>query len=97
MKLSAYLSLSRHGVFYFRWPLPRTDHGYRPTIKISLRTGCPVFIEQVYNFRRPHSALGYRSPEEFATIITQQAAEFEGPMVQPVGFTPMGEAVSPAG
>lgn len=42
MKLSAYLSLSRHGVFYFRWPLPHTDHDCRPTIKISLRTRCPV-------------------------------------------------------
>ncbi len=42
MKLSTYLSLSRHGVFYFRWPLPRTDHDTRPTIRISLRTRCPV-------------------------------------------------------
>lgn len=41
MKLSAYLSLSRHGIFYFRWPLPRTDVGVRPTIRISLRTRCP--------------------------------------------------------
>ena len=41
MKLSAYLSLSRHGVFYFRWPLPRTDRGCRPMIRISLRTRCP--------------------------------------------------------
>ena len=42
MKLSAYLSLSRHGIFYFRWPLPRTDQDSRATIKISLRTHCPV-------------------------------------------------------
>lgn len=41
MKLSAYLSLSRHGVFYFRWPLPRKDHDSRPCIRISLRTRCP--------------------------------------------------------
>ncbi|WP_058243093.1 site-specific integrase [Thalassovita autumnalis] len=41
MKLSTYLSLSRHGVFYFRWPLPCTEVGKRPTIKISLRTRCP--------------------------------------------------------
>ncbi len=41
MKLSAYLSLSRHGVFYFRWPLPRTDLDCRPMIRISLRTRCP--------------------------------------------------------
>lgn len=42
MKLSTYLSLSRHGVFYFRWPLPRTDSNCRHTIRISLRTRCPV-------------------------------------------------------
>lgn len=42
MKLSAYLSLSRHGVFYFRWPLPRTDHDCRPCVRISLRTRCAV-------------------------------------------------------
>ncbi len=41
MKLSAYLSLSRHGVFYFRWPLPRTDRDCRPMIRISLKTRCP--------------------------------------------------------
>lgn len=41
MKLSAYLSLSRHGVYYFRWPLPRSEGRQRRTIKISLRTRCP--------------------------------------------------------
>ncbi|WP_343042928.1 integrase core domain-containing protein [Paracoccus litorisediminis] len=34
----------------------------------------PVFIEQVYNTRRLHSALGYRPPEEFETLIAQKAA-----------------------
>ena len=34
----------------------------------------PVFIEQVYNSRRLHSALGYRPPEEFETLIAQKAA-----------------------
>jgi len=33
-----------------------------------------VFIEQVYNTRRLHSALGYRPPEEFETLIAQKAA-----------------------
>ena len=42
MLLSAYLSLSRHGVFYFRWPLPRTDRDCRPYIRVSLRTRCAV-------------------------------------------------------
>lgn len=41
MKLSAYLSPSRHGIFYFRWPLPSADRQSRKTIRISLRTKCP--------------------------------------------------------
>jgi integrase len=41
MKLSAYLSPSRHGIFYFRWPLPNIEGNRRPSIRISLRTRCP--------------------------------------------------------
>ena len=41
MKLSSYLSPSRHGVFYFRWPLPALEGHQRATVRISLRTRCP--------------------------------------------------------
>lgn len=41
MKLSAYLSPSRHGVYYFRWPLPRAEDHKRRTVRIPLRTKCP--------------------------------------------------------
>ncbi len=41
MMLSSYLSPSRHGVYYFRWPLPTIEGQTRQTIKLSLRTRCP--------------------------------------------------------
>lgn len=43
MKLHAYLSKSRHGIFYFRWPLPQSGHQTsRKTLRISLGTRCPA-------------------------------------------------------
>ena len=41
MMLSSYLSPSRHGVYYFRWPIPPSQEGKRATVRISLRTRCP--------------------------------------------------------
>lgn len=43
MKLHAYLSRSRHGIFYFRWPLPQLDQRTsRKTLRLSLGTRCPA-------------------------------------------------------
>ena len=39
--LPAYLSPSRHGIYYFRWPLPSGSDRKRETLKLSLRTKCP--------------------------------------------------------
>lgn len=37
-------------------------------------TRLPPFIEEVYNAKRMHSALGYQSPNEYEAQLTQQAA-----------------------
>lgn len=41
MKLSSYLSHSRHGIYYFRWPIPSSLEGKRTTVRLSLKTRCP--------------------------------------------------------
>ncbi|OCX66858.1 integrase [Thioclava sp. SK-1] len=41
MKLPAYVSPSRHGIMYFRWPLPKSSDRKRRSVRISLRTKCP--------------------------------------------------------
>ncbi|MGB8811764.1 MAG: integrase core domain-containing protein, partial [Paracoccaceae bacterium] len=46
--------------------------GYKTSADVVARL--PMFIEQVYNSKRLHSALGYRTPEEFETLFTQKAA-----------------------
>lgn len=40
MRVPAYLTTSRHGVFYFRWPLPKSQHPHHKAtdIKLSLDT-----------------------------------------------------------
>ncbi|AXQ92707.1 integrase core domain-containing protein [Cereibacter azotoformans] len=46
--------------------------GYETFADVAARL--PVFIEQVYSSRRLHSALRYRTPEEFETLFARKAA-----------------------
>lgn len=41
MITASYLSKSRHGIYYFRWPLPTLSPYLRGSIRLSLRTRCP--------------------------------------------------------
>lgn len=49
MRLATYLSVSRHGVFYFRWPLPANLHPQekRLSVRVSLETRCPVTAQSL--------------------------------------------------
>ena len=45
-----------------------------------LRANSEAFIEQYYNRQRLHSAVGYRSPEEFEQAVELEAASTGAPM-----------------
>ena len=41
MRLCSFLSVSRHGIYYFRYPFINECNGIRNSIKLSLKTRCP--------------------------------------------------------
>lgn len=67
MHNSAYLSRSRHNVYYFRWPIPQAIHpcGKRTHIKVSLRTSdnyTALQVSQSLTYigqHLTHKAVGY--------------------------------------
>jgi transposase InsO family protein len=60
-----------------------------------LRSNLGEFIEQYYNRKRLHSALGYRSPEEFEQAMAEQNRELN-PKVASLLCCPPWEKSSPA-
>ncbi len=48
------------------------------------------FINEVYNAKRMHSALGYQPPEEYETQLAQRSLNSTTAMVQSPRFTPCG-------
>jgi hypothetical protein len=49
MRSATYLSLSRHGIFYFRWPIPKGFHSSQKAahVRLSLGTRLPKVAEQL--------------------------------------------------
>ncbi|WP_425442149.1 DUF6538 domain-containing protein [Roseovarius marisflavi] len=71
MKLHAYLSQSRHGIFYFRWPLPTHDHrATRKTLRLSLKTRCP---EEAGMFARHLASCGFTLKQQLKDVRMDHA------------------------
>lgn len=76
MMLSSYLSPSRHGIYYFRWPIASSNEGKRTTVRISLRTRCPVragdlarHLASCGRLLRDHKALTRLRQDEIRAIV----------------------------
>ncbi|WP_417273356.1 hypothetical protein [Celeribacter halophilus] len=76
MKLSSFLSQSRHGIYYFRWPLSAPPSQARSSIRISLKTRCPHeagdlarFLASCGRLTQENRALARLRQDEIRTIM----------------------------
>jgi len=78
MRNASYLGLSRHGIFYFRWPIPKGFHpnGKASHVRLSLETRSPSAAQRMSHL----------------LIATGQAA-FTGPTVQAMRYDEMRQHV----
>ena len=81
MMLSSYLTPSRHGIYYFRWPIPPTKEGKRATVRISLRTRCPEkagdlarYLASCGRLIRDHEALAKLRHDEIRSKVKEYFA-----------------------
>ncbi len=78
MQLCSYLSLSRHGVYYFRYPLQGHQSRKRRTARLSLRTRCPqtaqLYARQLggyYAALKDEGALQVMDSEEIKSKVAE--------------------------
>lgn len=57
MKISSFLSKSRHNICYFRWPLPHCEGTSRSTLRLSLHTRCPNRAGDIARFLASYGRL----------------------------------------
>ncbi len=78
MRNASYLSLSRHGIFYFRWPIPRDFHPERRIshVRFSLQTRLPSVARRMSH-----------------TLIASGQALFARPTVQAMRYDEMRQHV----
>ncbi len=77
MKLSSYLSRSRHGVYYFRWPIPDQGKGHRRCIRTSLRTKCPDRAGAIARYLASSGIL-FKDNKDLARLRQDQIRELVG-------------------
>jgi len=86
MRIPSYLALSRHNVFYFRWPIPVALHpqGKKLTARISLRTRNPRLALQMARYLAYHAEniTGHLIGMNLSEIKAELQAFFAGKLAE---------------